>query len=99
MSQRTNPILKVQLNFSKDRNEGGRGISKTFQNVDVVSQDIDRIISNLKGVKAYYISKRIFNRMLVSIFYKTITPKSRRVAKILCHYQQGYTTVVGSRYQ
>ncbi|MCI5452441.1 S8 family peptidase [bacterium] len=99
MSQRTNPILKVQLNFSKDRNEGGGGISKTFQNVDVVSQDIDRIISNLKAVKAYYISKRIFDRMLVSIFYKTITPKSRRVAKILCHYQQGYTTVVGSRYQ
>lgn len=76
-----NSLIKLSPTFEKDFNRNGGG-SATFQKQSVTSVDIEKLIKQLSDLKENLKERKIFDKFLISIKYKSVVPKSRRIKRI-----------------
>lgn len=95
-----NPIISLNPKFFKEPYPGRGGESSTFRKCDVLSTEVIKLKRQLSEIRDFFLNQKIIDKALVSIRYKAIVAKSRRVKSLFCCGKvDPYSLVVGSRYE
>lgn len=93
-----NPSIYLQRGYLDDQLPSNGGESKL--RFDITSEGIDRIIKGIEKVQNYYKGNNYLEKIIVSIFYKSTTPKSSRISSLFCEKgKDSFATMLGSIYQ
>lgn len=97
-SNYTNKVLHLIAPFEPDRID-----QKNFRQKlgcgEVHSDELKEMLNQLLKIKERFEKITIIDGVLISVYYKDITPKSSRLMRLLSTEKDSYDTVVGSRFE
>ena len=94
-----NNLLQLKGRFEQKVAPVGFGPIELPANTTIKSEDIETLIVSIKAVNEYWENKTILNNALVSIYYKDVVAKSRRVNHIFkTSKMKSNQSIVGARF-
>lgn len=96
----SNPLLQLKGSFNQKHNSSRPGPPKLLANDKVSSDEVRRLATTLREVKAYWDGTPHAYKPLVAVRYKRIIPKSRRIRRLLSEpgASSSNDTIVGARF-
>ncbi len=78
-----NDVLQLKGSFQKRKNGGRRGAVSLNKNVEVTSEELNKLAAQLESIKKEWEKDSFIGGALVSVHHKRILPKSSRLQKLL----------------
>jgi len=95
----SNPAIFTSVSFNPDRLPKPKPIISLRYN-KVTSDDLKKLIEDIKHVVNYYSNKSLLEKRLVTLYYKGITPKTSRVSRLFCEKDHNsFDSMVGGKYE
>lgn len=94
-----NNLLKIKMKFTPEKKQGGGGERNLTSERTIDIQQVEKLIRDLKSVKAYYKSmKVVLKDALVDVCYNDIIAKSNRITELLKGKKSTDKSIVGARF-
>lgn len=94
-----NNLLKIKLKFTPEKRMGGGADRNLTSDRYTDVEKIESLIENLKGIKAYYASRKaLLREALIDVYYNDIIAKSNRICELLKGKKTIDKSIVGARF-